>query len=580
MMALTPINLGSAPNDGKGDNLRTAGSKINANFVQLTKLEFDTVAALLANSSLGYGSGAGQVAAGDVIRTRKEDHAYEIASSGARDHHVQTSGGVKLYVLPGSDGFLPAVAFGYVANNNQSAAAGNYIAVDNALRAGSALGRLVAIPPGIGYTNRGWHYENDNYRGTGLVGIGARGKCVIKFADTLAGSAGINVWMFNLNDASQPNPFNFTLKNVALDGNRTGNRADAATAFRMEQGFAEHVLLEDVDTYSFYTNGRMLMGGLTENAVVDRNGRSWDIFERHGFATRGDMKNFGTHVVFENPVAWKCGGHCIDISRGRAIIRGVAEVKESTGSITGNIKISSDGSNNFADSLIADTIISKNPTNAGFWTTGDPYCDIDIKRYEGSGSVHHAFLARFSRSVKLGTVILKKNLFRDMELRCDTAEIDVLDVSDGAFGDASGTNHQLMFWGPLRYLRIGKLIAHNNRSRVMIVRPESSVPVPTTTVEIGYLELVNNNRDNHGSNYLIEVNSQEHPVHMRIRDGVAYDTRATPRQTRIFRAAASSSRAARIDIDRFVFGAGAQSGSRISTSGTGASITVGESIGV
>jgi hypothetical protein len=34
-MALQPINLGSAPNDGTGDPLRDGGTKINANFVDL-----------------------------------------------------------------------------------------------------------------------------------------------------------------------------------------------------------------------------------------------------------------------------------------------------------------------------------------------------------------------------------------------------------------------------------------------------------------------------------------------------------------------------------------------------------------
>jgi hypothetical protein len=112
MMALTPINLGSAANDGKGDNLRTAGGKINDNFARLTKREFETVAALLASSNLGYGSGAAQVAAGNIIRTRAEGFAYQVAASDVSDHHVTTAGGAKLYVLPNSDGSIQPEMFG------------------------------------------------------------------------------------------------------------------------------------------------------------------------------------------------------------------------------------------------------------------------------------------------------------------------------------------------------------------------------------------------------------------------------------------------------------------------------------
>ncbi|NVK16706.1 MAG: hypothetical protein HWE35_21245 [Rhodobacteraceae bacterium] len=53
-----------------------------------------------ALSGLSYGSGAGQVQAGVVVRTRKKGFAYEVADSGATDQHLTTAGGVKLYVTP------------------------------------------------------------------------------------------------------------------------------------------------------------------------------------------------------------------------------------------------------------------------------------------------------------------------------------------------------------------------------------------------------------------------------------------------------------------------------------------------
>lgn len=71
----------------------------------------DDVAALLADTTLAYGPGAAHVQAGDIVRTRAEGFAYEVAASGATDHHIATAGGVKLYVLPGADGvYLAAFA--------------------------------------------------------------------------------------------------------------------------------------------------------------------------------------------------------------------------------------------------------------------------------------------------------------------------------------------------------------------------------------------------------------------------------------------------------------------------------------
>ena len=578
-MALTHINLGSVPNDGKGDNLRTAGSKINANFAQLTKLEFETVAALLANSNLGYGSGAGQVAAGDIIRTRKEDHAYEVAASGARDEHVQTAGGVRLYVLPTQEGHLPAVGFGWQANNNQSAAAGNHTALDKALRAGSAQGRLVAIPAGVGFTSRGWRYENGNYRGSGIIGLGARGSSIIRFANALSGGGSDRVWMINLHEPNTS--YHFTLINVMLDGNWAGNAADASCGLRMTLGnIAEHVFLDKVDTCNFGNGARRWLGGITENACIDRDGRSWNnqSASAHGFSTRSGVTNFGHPVIFENCVAWDNGGYNFDISSGSAIVKGTMHLFENKNSQSGSMKMSVE-----SERMIADRIISEDAQGVGFRTTGDPLVDVNINVAEFHRSSDVGFRTQASRLLKFGHLKFVAGKNQDFLPTTEAIDIDVLELLDGDWNDndsAGSSGYQCFLRGPLRYVRIGKLIAHNNRSRVLLVRPDSNTPTPATLVDIGYLELVDNNRSNHGSNYLIEADSRNHPVHMRIRDGAAYDTRGTPRQTRIFRAYAEGGRAARIDINRFVFGAGAQSGSRFSTSGTGAAITVGESIGV
>lgn len=65
---------------------------------------------LLANSTWRYdATGAAQVVAGDVFRTRKEGFIYVAAASGASDHHLTTAGGLKLYVQRGAGGLDPSV---------------------------------------------------------------------------------------------------------------------------------------------------------------------------------------------------------------------------------------------------------------------------------------------------------------------------------------------------------------------------------------------------------------------------------------------------------------------------------------
>jgi hypothetical protein len=583
MMALNPINLGSSPNDGKGDNLRTAGDKINAvidwanNLALPTGVEgpgilsFASVAEVLSNSTLRYGTQSNQVVAGNIIVGRQEDVRYRVAASGAPDHHVTTAGGVKLYVLPTQEGHLPAVGFGWLANNNQSAAAGNYTALDKAMLAGSAQGRFVAIPPGVAFVNRGWKYERDNYRRTGVIGLGARGACIIRFTNTLS-TGGDSTWMFQLH-TDNSHPFNFTLINVLLDGNHRANGQGTA-GIRMAAGMAEHVLLDRLDTYNTGQAGRQLMGGLTEGAVTDRNGRSWAC-GMHGFATRGNLANFGTAVVFENPTAWNNDAYNMDVSSGRAIFRGSVDLRENVRADSGSLKMSVESA-----SLIADTIVSHSSAGVGFRTTGDPAATLKINRWEIYKSADIGMRTKGLKQVSIGTLVLNSNQNRDILSEAEWVEIDVLDISDATAGDAGSTGEAIRFEGPLRYLRIGCLIARNNLGRVLAVAPSSATPTPATIVEIGHMQLHNNNRGNSSDHRIIEVRSSSHPVHMRIRDGIAYDDRATPRQTQIFSAIATNGNAARIDIDRFVFGAGAQSASRFRTSGTGAAITIGQSIGV
>lgn len=69
---------------------------------------FDTVALLLADTDMDYTSGAQVVSAGQIVEA--QGFRYEVAASDASDAHVETAGGVKLYVLGNEvsfDAFAP-----------------------------------------------------------------------------------------------------------------------------------------------------------------------------------------------------------------------------------------------------------------------------------------------------------------------------------------------------------------------------------------------------------------------------------------------------------------------------------------
>lgn len=87
-------------------------------------VRLDDVAALIADSSLTYtASQPGTVAAGDIVRTRSEGFSYKVASSGSTDNHVETSGGVKLYVVPLYGTSFPEYPFGATGADNSGAVA-------------------------------------------------------------------------------------------------------------------------------------------------------------------------------------------------------------------------------------------------------------------------------------------------------------------------------------------------------------------------------------------------------------------------------------------------------------------------
>lgn len=78
----------------------------------LKLIERDTVALLLADTILAYAPGAGktEVVAGQIVKAG--GFRYQVAASGASDHHLTTAGGVKLYVMASSDGKAHVAAVG------------------------------------------------------------------------------------------------------------------------------------------------------------------------------------------------------------------------------------------------------------------------------------------------------------------------------------------------------------------------------------------------------------------------------------------------------------------------------------
>lgn len=106
--------------------------------------EFDTVSLLIADTARTYSN----TTAGDYIRTRAEGFSYLVAASGASDHHVTTGGGLKLYVLPGAEGFNP-MAFGANGLNGASDSAELQAAITAGGNYSVSLGKQAFLPTGL-----------------------------------------------------------------------------------------------------------------------------------------------------------------------------------------------------------------------------------------------------------------------------------------------------------------------------------------------------------------------------------------------------------------------------------------------
>lgn len=92
---------------------------------------FDDFAAVVADTVLSYTVGAGKTVAavGSYVLTSKGGFAYQVAASGATDHHVTTAGGVNLYVLAVGAG-VNVQAFGAVGDGVTDDTAAIQAAID------------------------------------------------------------------------------------------------------------------------------------------------------------------------------------------------------------------------------------------------------------------------------------------------------------------------------------------------------------------------------------------------------------------------------------------------------------------
>lgn len=82
--------------------------------VQIDPLRARDAAELLADTQRSYSAGLRVVAPGQIIVTQAEGFSYQVAAESAVDHHLQTAGGIRLYVLPDAADMFWVDAFGAV----------------------------------------------------------------------------------------------------------------------------------------------------------------------------------------------------------------------------------------------------------------------------------------------------------------------------------------------------------------------------------------------------------------------------------------------------------------------------------
>lgn len=234
-----------APNFSGAD----LSARVNAALLELRAARrLASVAALLADATLAYGTGARPVAAGDVIEAG--GHRYAVAAAGASDHHIATAGGVRLFVLAGALG-RAAEAFGASVTGT---AAANAVALQAALNAGPgtvilgeglfALATGLTIPAGV--TLRGGGLGT-----TSLTNAAGRGGSTLVYS-----GAGVAVTLVGAN--------------AALEGLRVEGTASAQGGVLVDGNakVVEGWRLRDVLLYGFTGGYGLKLHGENQGAVA------------------------------------------------------------------------------------------------------------------------------------------------------------------------------------------------------------------------------------------------------------------------------------------------------------------------
>lgn len=105
--------------------------------------KFGTVALMLADADFGYSASRFVVAAGQIIEAG--GFRYEVAASGASDQHLETAGGVKLYIAPGTSVDGRAMGLESTQASDQSAAVQKWFDVCAALGVAPSLSAPLSV---------------------------------------------------------------------------------------------------------------------------------------------------------------------------------------------------------------------------------------------------------------------------------------------------------------------------------------------------------------------------------------------------------------------------------------------------
>jgi hypothetical protein len=267
-MAITPVYSLNKPTVGGNDN--TWGGLLNDNFdaidtaldnaqtaadaaqSQIDRQWLDDVAAVLADTALTYTlAQPGTVAAGDIVRTRAEGFAYEVAASGASDHHVTTAGGVKLYVQAGNDGTVSTGAFASPVAAATVAGVGGIVSVPADVSAGATA----PANPGASFVGeRGLYFEGAT-GGRQLANRPGRGPDVLQW-----GRENLVRWLEGLRTTS-------TLKVALVGDSNTEGYVGAQLATYLDS-------LPSVSLTNFGVSGTNIEQWRTAAAPYDANSKA------------------------------------------------------------------------------------------------------------------------------------------------------------------------------------------------------------------------------------------------------------------------------------------------------------------